>query len=226
MPQDSMQFPCVSKQALLRLPMYLNHLKAVKNDGVTNISSPIISKTLKLNEVQVRKDLALVSSGGRPKTGYVIEDLINDIEVFLGYDNINEAVLVGAGQLGKALLSYKGFEEYGLNIVAAFDNNQSIENTCVNGKQILNISKLSSICSRLKVHLGIIAVPSENAQEVCDMLIASGVLAIWNFSPTHLVVPPDILVQNENMASSLAILSNHLMKKISSPKLENKGEVK
>lgn len=215
MNNDQNTFPSVSKQTLQRLPLYLNYLKTRSKEGISNISAPIIADGLKLNEVQVRKDLALVSSGGRPKTGYRIDGLIADIKAFLGYDNVNEAILVGAGQLGKALLSYKGFGEYGLNIVAALDIDEELIGSVVNGKQILSIEKMKDLCKRLNVHMGIITVPAENAQQVCDMLIESGILAIWNFAPVHLNVPEHILVQNENIAASLAVLSKHLIEKMS-----------
>ncbi|MGB7605410.1 MAG: redox-sensing transcriptional repressor Rex [Lutisporaceae bacterium] len=215
MQSDQNMFQSVSKQTLQRLPLYLNYLKTRSKEGISNISAPIIADSLNLNEVQVRKDLALVSSGGRPKTGYRIDKLIADIKSFLGYDNVNEAILVGAGQLGKALLSYKGFDEYGLNIVAALDIDEELIGSMVNGKQILSMEKMNDLCKRLNVHMGIITVPAENAQLVCNMLIESGILAIWNFSPVHLNVPEHILVQNENIATSLAVLSKHLIEKMS-----------
>jgi len=159
--------------------------------------------------VQVRKDLAMVSDGGRPKIGYLRSALIDDIEQFLGYDNTTDAVLIGAGKLGQALCGYSGFDDYGLNILAAFDLAPFAEQT-EEGKPILHISKLESFCKSNKVLMGIITVPAKHAQEVCDQLIACGIKAIWNFAPTHLEVPQNILVQNENMATSLAVLSMHL----------------
>lgn len=110
----------VSKQTLQRLPMYLSYLKSMQG-AAKYISATAIAEALNMNHVVVRKDLASISSSGRPKVGYVREGLIQELEIFLGYDNTQDAVLVGAGQLGKALLAYSGFVEYGLNIVAAFD---------------------------------------------------------------------------------------------------------
>ena len=101
-----------------------------------------------MGEVQVRKDLALVSSGGRPKIGYNRAALIADIEQFLGYGNTNDAVLIGAGKLGRALLGYSGFAEYGLNIVAAFDENDAIIGTSKSGKPIMHLSRLGEVCRR------------------------------------------------------------------------------
>jgi redox-sensing transcriptional repressor len=205
----------ISKQTLHRLPTYLGYLKSLPEESYETISATIIANALSLNQVQVRKDLASVCSLGRPKIGYITDELIKEIEHFLGYDNAESAVIVGAGKLGKALLSYEGFDEYGLTIVAAFDSDENIVNKEEHGKQILPINKLKNLIERMKIHIGIITVPAEHAQEVCDLLVDAGILAIWNFAPTHLVVPENILVQNENMATSLAILSKHLTQKFS-----------
>ena len=170
-----------------------------------------------MGAVQVRKALAMVSDGGRPKIGYLRESLIDDIEQFLGYDNTTDAVLIGAGKLGQALMAYKGFDEYGLNILAAFDVRPKMEKTD-EGKPVYHISQLAHFCRTNKVLMGIITVPAEGAQEVADPLIAGGIKAIWNFAPTHLDVPANILVQNENMATSLAVLSVHLQAQIKEEK--------
>jgi redox-sensing transcriptional repressor len=190
--------------------MYLHLLKALPEGGMTNISATMIANGLKLNDVQVRKDLALVSQGGRPRTGYDIRRLIADIEHCLGYDNADSAVLVGAGNLGRALLSYEGFAEFGLDIVAAFDRPEYTVCHTVAGKQVYPLEKLPGICSRMKINIGIITVGAGEAQSICDRLVESGVTAIWNFAPVHLTVPDHVLVQNENLAGSLAILSKQL----------------
>lgn len=114
----------ISKKTLARLPLYLGYLREQKGGDQPYISATTIADALGLNQVQVRKDLALISSGGKPKVGYRISELEADIERFLGYDNINSAVIVGAGHLGKALMSYVGFKQYGLEIIAAFDSDR------------------------------------------------------------------------------------------------------
>ena len=200
----------ISKATLKRLPTYLSYLKALPEDASANISATALAAGLHMGEVQVRKDLALVSDGGRPKIGYNREHLIADIENFLGYGNSNDVVLIGAGKLGRALLGYSGFAEYGLNIVAAFDANDTLIGTTKGGKPIMQLSRLGEVCQRCKIKIGIITVPAEYAQGVCDLLIENGILAIWNFAPKHLNVPDGILVQNENMAASLALLCKHL----------------
>ena len=207
----------ISKSVLKRLPGYLAYLKNMPEGAPDHISATALANALGMGEVQVRKDLAMVSDGGRPKIGYLREGLIDDIEQFLGYDNTTDAVLIGAGKLGQALMGYIGFEEYGLNILAAFDKNPQLEWTD-DGKPIYNIEKLTHFCKVHKVLMGIITVPAMAAQEVADQLIAGGIKAIWNFAPIHLDVPANILVQNENMATSLAVLSVHLQAQIKEEK--------
>lgn len=197
----------ISKQALRRLPYYLDYLKKKYDDGAKTISATIVANDLKLNEVQVRKDLASVSvKGGKPKTGYITAELIGDLESFLGYDNTKEAVIAGFGKIGQALMSYSEFKRYGLEIVAAFD----IDENLVDDTRVFPAEKMQDLCRRLKVHIGIICVPPSQAQKVCDEMIASGILAIWNFAPVHLTVPPNVIIQNENLAASLAVLSQNL----------------
>ena len=207
----------ISKSVLKRLPGYLSYLKSLPENSPPHISATALAGALGMGEVQVRKDLAMVSDGGRPKIGYLREALIDDIEQFLGYDNTTDAVLIGAGKLGQALMGYKGFDEYGLNILAAFDARPQLEKT-EEGKPVYNISCLAKFCRSHKVLMGIITTPAEAAQEVADQLIAGGIKAIWNFAPTHLDVPANILVQNENMATSLAVLSVHLQAQIKEEK--------
>ena len=203
----------ISRQALQRLPLYLNYLKSLP-PGTVNISATAIAQALGPGDVQVRKDLAAVSDRGRPKVGYDTHGLIRDIEEFLGYDNVDTAVIVGAGNLGRALLCYDGFSTYGLDIVAAFDADYTRQGVLENGKQIFPVSRLGELCERMKVKIGIITVPAAAAQKVCDTMIEAGVLAVWNFSPVRLTVPAGVLVQDENMAVSLAVLSQHLAEKL------------
>ena len=207
----------ISKAVLKRLPGYLSYLKSLPDGTATYISATALANALGMGEVQVRKDLAMVSDGGRPKIGYLRESLIEDISQFLGYDNTTDAILIGAGKLGQALLGYIGFEAYGLNILAAFDARPAADAT-EDGKPILHIHKLESFCKAHNVLMGIITVPAQFAQEVCDKLIGCGIKAIWNFAPVHLDVPEHILVQNENMATSLAVLSMHLQAQIKEKK--------
>lgn len=207
----------ISKAVLKRLPGYLAYLQNMPADAGTHISATSLANALGMGEVQVRKDLALVSNGGRPKIGYLRESLIEDISQFLGYDNTTDAILIGAGKLGQALLGYSGFDAYGLNILAAFDKAPFARITDC-GKPVLEMTELENFCKVNKVLMAIITVPKEYAQSVCDRLIDCGIKAIWNFAPVHLDVPSNILVQNENMATSLAVLSMHLQAQIKEKK--------
>ena len=211
----------ISVQTLQRLPLYLQYLKTLPD--AANISARALGAVLGFGEIQVRKDLASVSDAGRPKVGYVVSELRYDIARFLGYDNVNDAVLVGAGRLGRALLSYEGFSDYGLNIVAAFDADFEKCGQDDSGKQVFPLDKLPDLCRRMKIEIGIVTVPAEAAQQVCDVLCAAGIRAIWNFAPAHLTVPDGVLLKNENMAASLAVLSQHLAA-AETPSTENEKE--
>lgn len=193
------------------MPNYLQHLKEMYAAGKTEVSAPYLANVFGFTEIQVRKDLASVSSiQGKPKVGFKITTLIVDIENVLGYSNKNKAVLVGAGSLGHALLGFTGFSEYGIEIVAAFDANEDKIGTTVAGRPVLAMDELRSFCVENNVTIGIITVPPIAAQRVCDQLVASDIKAIWNFAQLHLNVPEDCLVQNENLAASLALLFKHL----------------
>lgn len=213
----------ISRSVLKRLPGYLAYLKGIPEGGSPYISATALANALGMGEVLVRKDLAMVSTGGRPKIGYLRESLIDDISQFLGYDNTTDAILVGAGKLGQALLGYSGFGAYGLNILAAFDVNPTTELTDDN-KPILPMDNLEGFCKVNKVLMGIITVPAECAQEVCDRLIDCGIKAVWCFAPVHLEVPENILVQYVNMATSLAVLSMHLQAQIKDKKQLEKAD--
>lgn len=202
-----MQHKELSKAVLKRLPSYLSYLKSLPEDSSPYISATTIANELNMGEVQVRKDLAVVSKAGKPKVGYPRADLIENISRYLCYDNTTDAILVGAGKLGQALLGYSGFEAYGLNILAAFDVAPQPSGS---DKPILPMEEMEKFCQQNNVHMGIITVPAEHAQKVTDLMIQCGIKAIWNFAPTHLDVPANTLVQNENMATSLAVLSMHL----------------
>ena len=201
----------ISRQTLQRMPSYLNYLEHIRSRNEKYISAPTIAKSLRLNEVQVRKDIAMVSSvSGKPRLGFEIDRLITDIKTFLGYADIDRAVLIGAGHLGRALLSYTGYSDYGLEIVAAFDTSKDVVGTVINEKPVLDMSLLEKTVREKGVDIGIITVSAENAQSACDELVRCGIKAIWNFAPTYLEVPESILIQNENTAASLAFLSLHL----------------
>ena len=202
----------IPKATLGRLPQYLQYLKNLPQDKGATISATAIAKGLSLGEVQVRKDLAVVSGAGKPKVGYERTKLIDDIERNLGYEQLTNAVLVGAGKLGRALLDYDGFEEFGVRIVAGFDCNEQALPIGKNTKAILPIKDIGTYCAQNNVKLGIVTVGQGSAQQVCDALVSCGIEAIWNFAPCALKVPAGVLLKQENLALSLAHLNNQISK--------------
>ena len=200
-------------QALQRMPYYLHCLEKAQSRGETTISATSIANELKLNDVLVRKDIAAVcSTKGKPKSGFPVDELICDIEDYMGINDRKEAIIVGAGSLGRALLGNREFEEYGLSISAAFDINKNITGKTVNNIPILDLSEMESFCREHKIPIGIITTPFEAAQDIADSMVRCGIRAIWNFALIRLNVPEGVLVQNENLASSLAMLSHHISK--------------
>ena len=196
-----------------RLPFYLEYLYKVLSSGQTYISSKAIANALDLGEVQVRKDLAAISTGGKPKVGYEIELLIQDLESFLGFRQIDNAVIFGAGKLGVALLDYPGFLECGLNIVGAFDVAKDKQGVSEGGKFISDNSYFPKFNEEHQIEIGLLCVPGKHAQEVCDFMVANGIKAILNFAPAHLNVPDDVIVKTENLAYSLALLTIEMRNK-------------
>ena len=199
----------IPKATLGRLPQYLEYLRTLPEIRRT-ISATAIAKALSLGDVQVRKDLASVCGAGKPKIGYETDKLITDIESHLGYERLTNAVLVGAGKLGRALLDYDGFEDFGVKIVAGFDCNETV--LTKGTKDILPIRDIEVYCREHDVKLGIITVGQGSAQDVCDKLVESGIKAIWNFAPVTLKVPNEVLLKQENLALSLAYLKGQISK--------------
>ena len=130
----------------------------------------------------------------------------------MGYDNLSDVVIVGAGGLGKAFLGYEGFKNNGMNIVAAFDKNEQLVGTCVAGKPILSIKEFDSFVEQRKIRIGIIAVPKVAAQEVLDKMVGAGIKAIWNFAPVALLPPKGVTLKTEDLAASLSILAGKLFR--------------
>ncbi|MDD5129628.1 MAG: redox-sensing transcriptional repressor Rex [Candidatus Omnitrophica bacterium] len=201
----------IPEPVLRRLPVYYQYLKKIVQDRpVEYISCTRISEDLNTLAIQVRKDLEITGAEGRPKVGYKVAEVIKAIENFLGWNNTTEAYLVGTGNLGSALLGYQGFKDYGLNIVAAFDSSPEKIGKEIRGKKVLSVKKLPEMIKRMGIKIGILAAPAAPAQELANMMVEAGIKAIWNFAPVKISVPEGIIVQHENLASSLAVLSKRL----------------
>jgi redox-sensing transcriptional repressor len=193
------------------LPLYLRLLRKMKEEGEAYASGTVVARELGLDPIVVRKDLATTGTVGRPRLGFPMNEIINAIEDLLGWSNTSDAFLAGAGNLGRALLGYKGFEQYGLRIVAVFDSNPDIIGTTIHGRTILDIEELAERAKRMHVQIGILTITATGAQTIADTMVRGGIRAIWNFTPTTLDVPDHVILQREELASSLAILSHRLL---------------
>ncbi len=200
----------ITKAILNRLPKYLELLQEVCESDVSHISATRIASELSFGEVQVRKDLNIVCGKGKPKLGYDPHELKKSIELCLGQSQRTHAVLVGAGKLGKALLDYDEFEKFGVDIAAVFDKNEQ-SFTLHRNVEVLPMNCFTEFCKSNDIRIGIITVGAGSAQEVCDLMVESGIEAIWNFAPCKLSVPENVAFLQENLALSLAYLNNCLL---------------
>lgn len=200
----------IPEPTLRRLPVYHQYLRNLGATKYSDISCTQIAQDLHLTPIQVRKDLACTGIVGKPKTGYAITALQRAIEDFLGWNNPNEALLFGAGHLGMALLSYGGFHNYGLDVLAAVDPDPAKQRSGEGEKKVLPLEKAPGLIRRMHIKIAIIAVPEAEAQKTADLCVSCGIKAIWNFAPAKITVPADVVVQHENLASSLAVLSKKL----------------
>jgi len=194
--------------------LYDRFLKEWRASGRETVSCVDIGRDLDLDPTQVRKDLEAVGVAGRPRIGYVLADLLPALEEFLGWNNLNEAFLVGAGSMGSALLGYHKFEQCGLKIVAAFDLDPSKIGTRIHGKHVMALQKLPNLATRMHISIGIITVPATEAQGVADLMVRGGIRAIWNFAPVRLRVPEQVIVHNEDLYCSLASLQQKLLQRL------------
>jgi len=192
--------------SIRRLPSYLHIIRQSKEEGNEYISGTVIAQELRLEPIQVRKDLAITGIVGKPKKGYPVVALMAAIEHFLGWDRVHEAVLVGAGNLGTALTGYPEFQYHGLNIVAAFDQDPAKIGKTIHGVPVFSLETMKEQVRNLKATIAILTVPSAHAQAVADSLVSAGIKAIWNFTNVKLKVPDEVIVQREDLTSGFAML--------------------
>ncbi len=198
----------VSDIVLRRLPKYIHFLRNLKKNGEVYTSATQIANALSIHHTQVRKDISLTGLRGTPKVGHNVNDLLIALINFLNWDNITDAFLVGTGNMGKALLNYHGFKKAGIKIVAAFDVNSNLIGSEINGIKVFSINKLPNLASRLHVHIGILCIPSAQAQQTAEMMCENGIIGIWNFTPVTLKLPKNVVVENVDLYPSLAVLSH------------------
>jgi redox-sensing transcriptional repressor len=212
----------IPEQTLRRIPLYHQILAEMQARGEAYVSSRHLAQFFRIDDTQVRKDVSLIGYKGKPKAGYSILGLKRAIEEFLGINYENTAILVGAGHLGSALSQYPGLAQYGLRLVAIFDSDPAKVGTILGAFTILPMESLQRVVRSFDVGIAILCVPSAAAQQVAARVVSLGIKAIWNFSPTQLTVPSEVIVRNENIALGLAILS-HYVKRSKPPSAASAG---
>lgn len=210
----------IPKAVIERVPLYLDYLdKLIDNDNEM-VSSKMISQDLGLGEVQVRKDLNIISGKGKPKIGYIASDLRNDLESLIRNEEKTNVVIIGAGKIGEALANYNGFKKYGFNIIAVFDNDLNKIGKKISDKAILSIDMLKVFCLENDVEIVMLAVPSKETKNVCDILKESRIKGILNFTKSKIDIQENICVRNVDMASLLIMLAVEINNNLN----YNKGE--
>lgn len=205
--EENKEFIIIPKATLERLHLYQRLLSEESREF---ISSEEIGERLNIHPEQVRKDLSYLEYKGKPKVGYNVKLLLEELNKLFGIDKNMKVILVGAGHLGSAIVNYPGFKKYNIEIVAVFDNDPKKIGTFIGDLYVLPLEDLKRVIRRFKVEVGIICVPKESAQEVADLLIKNGIKAIWNFAPTILKVPENIIVKDEDITKGLLTLK-HLL---------------
>lgn len=202
--------PIPSEPTLRRLPWYLAYVSLMRSKGVTNISSTAIAKEINVDPSQIAKDLSVLRIKGKTRIGYQVDELECALASFLGFTASHKAVMMGVGSLGAALISDRGLQRFGLDVVAGFDTDPSIIGNVIKGVPVFAVSELPVRRKAYDAEIGIIAVPVDHAQEAADMLVSAGVKALWNFTPFRISVPPGVVIENTSIYADLAVIYNRL----------------
>jgi redox-sensing transcriptional repressor len=193
-----------------RLPWYLSYVRMLDNLHVEYVSSTQISKELNVQSSQIAKDLSFLNIRGKTRIGYEVKSLIMELEDFLGFNREHDAVVIGTGSLGTALMQDHGLEHYGLKIVAGFDIRPEVIGKRLGGLPVYDINELAAWLREHPVSIAILTVPVENAQEIADLVIASGMTALWNFTHYRLKGHEDVVIANTSIYAHLAIIYNRM----------------
>jgi len=207
----------IPEKTITRLSIYLRCLEELESDGVTSVSSRQMAGRFGLNSAQVRKDLAYFGQFGVRGLGYYIAELKHNLERILGLKQDWEVALVGVGNLGSALIAYKGFQARGFRISLAFDMDPDKVGRQIDGVVVMEVAKMVPTLRKKRVKIAMLAVPAAGAQSVADLLVDSGVTAILNFAPTQLAVPEGVKVQNVDLSVLLKTLSYHTVRATHTP---------
>lgn len=200
----------VPQPTIERLSTYLQCVRNLRSAALVTASSAEIARRTGINAAQMRKDLSYFGEFGTPGLGYELKDLEAHLSRIMGLDEARDVLLVGAGNLGRALSSYTGFGLRGFRIVAAFDTDEAKVGGFIGDCPVHALHSLEQINAHLKARVGVITVPAAQAQQVADTLASSGVLAILNFAPTTLTAPPGVTVRHVDLTSQMEVLSYYL----------------
>ncbi len=200
----------VSITVIRRLPKYHRYLTELIDKGISRISSQELSVLTGFTASQIRQDLNNFGGFGQQGYGYNVEDLHRELGKILGLDTKYNAVVVGAGNLGQAIANYKGFEDAGFKVLSLFDRNPKVIGLRIRDIEIRDMDNIEQFIEEHNVEIGIITTPKESAQAIADIYIKSGIKGIWNFAPTDLIVPGNVVVENVRLNESLFILSYFL----------------
>lgn len=197
----------VSEPVIRRLPRYYRYLQDLMEEGVLRISSKELSSIMGLTASQIRQDLNCFGGFGQQGYGYKVSDLYHEIGKILGTNKENELIVLGAGNLGKAISNYANFKKRGFNIKALFDSAPELIGKTINGIPVYDISELKEYLSENKIDIAVFALPAAGVKKVLDTVINSGIRGIWNFSYLDLKVPDNIAMVNVHLSDSLMTLS-------------------
>lgn len=208
--QSNITRDLLPEPTIRRLPWYLAYVTLLHNNHVEYVSSTKIADELNVDSSQIAKDLSFLNIKGKTRIGYEVASLEKALRDFLGFDRSHNAVMVGAGSLGAALISDSGLQRYGLNIVAGVDINPDIIGSQIGGIPIYHIDRLKELVRAKKINIGIVAVPVDSAQDVADTMVAAGIKGIWNFTPYRIRVRDGVVIANTSIYSHLALMYNRL----------------
>lgn len=200
----------ISKATIDRLPLYFRTLRQIQQEGTEIISSEELGRRIGVTPEQIRKDLASFGEFGKKGVGYFVRELIRNIGEILGLHRNWNIAIVGVGHLGWALANYRNFASLGFNLGAVFDIDPAKVGQVIGGVEISNLDRLEEITREKNIHIGVITVPAQSAQEVADRLVAAGVRGIWNFAPIKLNVPENVRLVSEDLSVGLSSISYYL----------------
>lgn len=200
----------VSIAVIKRLPKYYRYLGTIEEKGIIRISSQELSSITGLTASQIRQDLNHFGGFGQQGYGYNVKELKNEIEKIIGIKEEYSAILIGAGNLGHAIVNYEGFKNNGFNIVAVFDTKNELIGKKLAGVPVYSIDKLEAFIEKNNVTIGVLTLPKNFAQQIADRLVHAGVKGLWNFAPIDLVLPDEIVLEDVHLDESLYTLTYYL----------------